>query len=423
MAIGIKISRAIRGVPIDLTDVSEDAIAKQQWRPEAGDMGLPVLTLDRAAYLSNCDAMFGYTAAVGAKIAPHAKTPMSPALAEDLLSRGAWGLTVADARQAFVFLEAGFRKLVLANQIGGVRSGQRFGRMLAEFPGAEAVLFVDSVDSLAAVNAAGEAAERPLDVLVEIGGARAGARTIDEVSGIISAAVDAKFVRLRGVAAYEGASAVADAGETRRAIAGLHALTSEAFALVRRAEPERQLIVSSGGSSFFDLVVADLSRLVRSDGNSFLLLRSGAIFFHDHGVYRRGLAELDRRGGFEPAGLGPASSTFRPALRVWAEVLSRPNATLAICGMGMRDVSFDQGFPVVLAAWRDGRKIAPAERTVLKLNDQHAFLTIGGDDELKVGDIVEFGISHPCTCMDRWRWIFELGGDGTVHRLLPTFFG
>jgi D-serine dehydratase len=91
--------------------------------------------------------------------------------------------------------------------------------------------------------------------------------------------------------------------------------------------------------------------------------------------------------------------------------------------MGMRDVSFDQGFPVALSAWRDGRKIASAERTVLKLNDQHAFLAIDGDDELKVGDIVEFGISHPCTCMDRWRWIFELGDDGTVHRLLPTFFG
>ncbi|TKT69605.1 alanine racemase [Aquamicrobium sp. LC103] len=423
MGIEAKIDGAIRGVPVDLPDFSDDSVAKLGWRPEAGDTGLPVLTLDRAAYLNNVDAMFTYAAAVGVDIAPHVKTPMAPALADDLAARGAWGLTVADARQAFVFLKAGFRKLVLANQIGGARSGQRLGRMLARFPDAEMILFVDGVEALAAVNAAGEAAGRPLDVLVEVGGARAGARTIDDVAGIVSAATRASFVRLSGVAAYEGASATADADGTRRAIAGLHALAGEALALVRQAEPGRRLIISSGGSSFFDLVVADLAELARADGNTRLLLRSGAIFFHDHGVYRRGLAELDRRRGFAPAGLGPASMAFRPALRIWAEVLSRPAATLAICGMGMRDVSFDQGFPEPLAAWREGRRIAPAERTVRKLNDQHAFLAIAPDDGLEVGDIVEFGISHPCTCIDRWRWIFELDEAGSVRRLVPTFFG
>jgi D-serine dehydratase len=413
---------SVRGVPVDLR-LPAEKVADLGWRPETGDTALPVLTLDRAAYLNNCEAMLAYAKAVGADIAPHAKTPMVPTLAGDLAAAGAWGLTVADARQAYVFLEAGFRKLVLANQIGGARSGQRFGRMLARYPDAETILFVDSLESVAVVNAAGEAAARILDVLVEVGEARAGARTIDVVADVISAAKHASFVKLRGVAAYEGASATADADETRRAIANLHALASKAFALVRQAEPERQLIISSGGSSYFDLVVADLSGLARADGRTRLLLRSGAIFFHDHGVYRRGLAALDRRGGFSPAGLGPASEAFRPALRIWAEVLSRPSPTLAVCGMGMRDVSFDQGFPEALAAWRDGHRIAPAERTVRKLNDQHAFLEVAPDDGLKVGDIVEFGISHPCTCIDRWRWIFELDESGSVRRLLPTFFG
>ena len=54
----------------------------------------------------------------------------------------------------------------------------------------------------------------------------------------------------------------------------------------------------------------------------------------------RGLAALDGRSGFELSGETiSASRGFKPVLRVWAEVLSRPEPDLAICGMGLRDVA------------------------------------------------------------------------------------
>ncbi|RVD48802.1 amino acid deaminase, partial [Mesorhizobium sp. M2D.F.Ca.ET.140.01.1.1] len=81
------------------------------------------------------------------------------------------------------------------------------------------------------------------------------------------------------------------------------------------------------------------------------------------------------------------------------EVLSRPETGLAICGMGMRDVSFDQGFPKPLTVYRGGHPLAvPLKGEVVKLNDQHAFLSLQPDDDIAVGDVIEFGISHPCTC-------------------------
>jgi D-serine dehydratase len=58
---------------------------------------------------------------------------------------------------------------------------------------------------------------------------------------------------------------------------------------------------------------------------------------------------------------------------------------------------------------------------VTRLNDQHAFLSVAPDSALAVGDIIAFGISHPCTCLDRWRVI--LGADGVVTRALSTQFG
>lgn len=414
----------LRGIPVDSKPLSEDDISASGWRPQAGETALPVLTLDRPAFAGNLRAMFAYAKAVGADLAPHAKTPMSPHLCADLIEAGAFGLTVADARQARVLLEAGFTRIILANQIGGLRSGERLGRMLKNYPQAAFFAFADSIEAAAAIEAAADAAGRTLGVLVEVGGARAGIRTFDEARSVVARVAGAPSLDLAGVAAYEGASATSDPAETRAAIARLHDLAKQTFALIRATRPDGELIITAGGSSFFDLVVQDFDEIVRSDGRTRLVLRSGAIFFHDHGVYERGLAAMDARGGFAPAGIGPAVQAFTPALRLWAEILSRPEPELAICGMGMRDVSFDQGFARPLAVWREGKPVGETSgASIVKLNDQHAFLRISKDADWRVGDIVEFGISHPCTCLDRWRCIFERDETGAVRRILPTFFG
>jgi D-serine deaminase-like pyridoxal phosphate-dependent protein len=35
--------------------------------------------------------------------------------------------------------------------------------------------------------------------------------------------------------------------------------------------------------------------------------------------------------------------------------------------------------------------------------DQHAFMTVAPGVELRVGDIISFGTSHPCLTFDKWR--------------------
>jgi D-serine deaminase-like pyridoxal phosphate-dependent protein len=76
-------------------------------------------------------------------------------------------------------------------------------------------------------------------------------------------------------------------------------------------------------------------------------------------------------------------------------------------------VSFDQDLPTPYGL--------PGSR-VTKLNDQHAYLALGGGDSVDVGDWVEFGISHPCTVFDKWPMIPVLDDDGRVVDLIRTFF-
>jgi D-serine dehydratase len=93
--------------------------------------------------------------------------------------------------------------------------------------------------------------------------------------------------------------------------------------------------------------------------------------------------------------------------------------------MGMRDGSFDQGLPIVLRAYRGGQSqpAAAGGAEVTRLNDQHAFLALGPGDDIAVGDVIEFDISHPCTCLDRYRVIVGVDETGHVRNAFPTYFG
>jgi D-serine deaminase-like pyridoxal phosphate-dependent protein len=160
------------------------------------------------------------------------------------------------------------------------------------------------------------------------------------------------------------------------------------------------LLVTAGGSTYFDAVADVLSigsvggRRVRT------IVRSGCYLTHDHGLYAR---------------TSPLREGLRPALEVWAQVTSRPEHDLALLTMGRRDVSFDQDMPV---------PISLSDSRVAKLNDQHAYLRLGPDDEptVQVGDWLRFGVSHPCTTFDKWQMIPVLDDDDRVVELIRTFF-
>ena len=363
----------------------------------------------------------------GVEVAPHAKTPMAPDLMRLIIEAGAWGATVADIRQASVMLRAGLSRLILANEVGGAGGARRLASLVAAWPYVELYVFADSVGAAQALGAAWrQRALPPLRVIVEVGAGRAGARSLSQALEVAAAVRAAgPGLTLAGVGAYEGAATQSTPEATAHAIAGLLELTGALLREVRGlVGSEAPLIVTAGGSSFFDRVVAVLRPATAADPRTILVLRSGAIFFHDHGVYDRALAALDERKGFSIDAARAARRAFRPALRVWAEVLSRPEPSLVICGMGKRDVSFDEGLPVVVRVHRGGEALVTTpEARVVKLNDQHAFMNVGPTDDIAVGDVVEFGVSHPCTCLDRYRFIFGVDERGFVRHAYPTYFG
>jgi D-serine deaminase-like pyridoxal phosphate-dependent protein len=71
---------------------------------------------------------------------------------------------------------------------------------------------------------------------------------------------------------------------------------------------------------------------------------------------------------------------------------------------------------------RDGVLTPISGLKVTKLNDQHTYLAVDADVDLAVGDLLRFGISHPCTAFDKWRDIPVVDDDYRVVDAYHTYF-
>ena len=417
-----------RGFPPGLDAMASTDLASKNWAPAGGTMNLPCLSMDLGVFGQNRDAVFEICRHSGVSIAPHNKTPMAPALALDLMNRGAWGISVADLRQAAVMLRHGIPRILIANEVGGTGAAHRLAALARAYPKGQLYLFVDSphfVDALAGLWA--EAADlTSLHLLIEVGCGRGGVRSQAQAADIIAALGRAKRgLVLAGVAAYEGTANRPEMIQTESLLDDLFARCSDVLRAVREHRgTQAPLILTAGGSSLFDHVIVRGKPLVANDRNCTLVLRSGACFFSEHGPIRERLLAVAKRDLLESRCSSIIEASFRPALRLWAEVLSVQPPELAICGLGLRDVSHDQGLPVPLVLWRGGKILHQLSPTasVSKLNDQHAFVQ-HPPCEVEPGDVIEFGVRHPCTTIDKHSVIYALNEKGLVIDAYETFFG
>jgi D-serine dehydratase len=405
--------RTLRERPIEVTekgfgalDGRASAVSLAAARPplHAAGLSYPLLVLRETALANNVAAMADYCAAAGVALAPHGKTAMSPELAARQLAHGAWGITVATIGQLRTYRAFGFGRLLLANELTDETGIAWLAAELAADASFEAYCYVDSADGVSILDRAlrEHPAGRRLPVLVEIGHAdgRTGCRSDADALAVAKTAAATGTLRVAGVAGYEGTI-----GDDAQAVARVAAFCRRLRALagtLRDAGSGEEMIVTAGGSAFFDVVARELDP---GTAGATVILRSGAYLTHDHGFY----------GAISPASRGAADGPrLLPALELRAQVLSRPEPGLALLGAGRRDAGFDKGLPVPLGL--------PEGSQITGLNDQHAYLRLPAAASLAPGDVVRLGISHPCTTLELWRVIPVLDDGDHVIDVVHAFF-
>lgn len=382
-----------------------------------GSFTWPVLTLHESALRHNIDVLAEFTKQHDLLFAPHGKTTMAPKLYDRQLAAGAWGITVATPNQAVVARRAGVARILIANEILDPVAIAWIAEQVAADDAVDVLFWVDSAAGVEAATqglAHASGADpvdaflpRGLAVLVDVGyeGGRTGCRT-DEAAFAVAAAVSAApGLRLAGVAGYEGGL-----GDVPTVKLYLQRLQAIANTLHERGQLADDGIVSCGGSAYFDLVAAIWADGWRSGFAPRRMLRSGAYVTHDDGVY------------VHKTPFNRIAGRLEAAIQVWAQVISAGDAGRVIVGMGKRDAPYDEGLPVPRVVRRRG-----ADRieeltgcSVEKMDDHHAYVV--GGTALQPGDLIGFGISHPCTAFDKWQLIPVVDDDHRIVDVVRTYF-
>jgi D-serine dehydratase len=402
------------------------AVGQQGWNLLRQDLPLPVAVLKGSALSHNSRWMRRFLEQFDVRLCPHGKTTMAPQLFARQLADGAFGITVATVQQLMVCRRFGVPRVLMANQLIGRQAIRQVIAELEADPGFE---FLCVVDSRAGVEALlGELRDhplgRPFEVLLEGGaaGGRTGCRSITDALAVARAVAAAPELALVGVEGFEDVmgGGIADAEPKVEAFLEFLVETARACATEDLFAPG-PVILSAGGSKYFDQV----SRIFRGAGLGRpveIVLRSGCYLSHDSKIYTEAFARLsERTPEVEQLGEG-----LRPALELWAAVQSTPEPGLAVLTMGKRDVSHDLDLPIPKQWYRPGLHARPQDLGggfgVSGLYDQHTCLRVPADSPLRVGDLVSFGVSHPCTTFDKWRLLYVVDDDYTVTEAIRTFF-
>jgi D-serine deaminase-like pyridoxal phosphate-dependent protein len=363
---------------------------------EPGWWSYPQLRIDLDDLDHNIATMARWCRDAEVDIFPHIKTTMCRSIVDRQLAAGAHGVTVATVDQAWTARSWGIRTIHLANQVVGDADRSLLLTMLSDDPGLRLQCFVDSHVGLDLLASTFAALPGRLEVLVDVGtvGGRAGVRDPAEARTLAAAVRGRPEVILAGVAAYEG---VAPNRRDAATLASVDAHCRRAGAVFDSLRPIFAVpdpMFSIAGSAFPDRALAH-----RPSTPANVVLRSGCYVTHDHGTY---------------AAVTPLP-TLRPALSVAALVVSVPEPGLAVLGAGKRELPDDAGLPIPLP--EPGADAHPGELT--RLYDHHAVLR--DHPSATVGQVVNLGISHPCSAFSRWDTVLAVRAGRVVDEWQTEF--
>ncbi|MFS1860540.1 amino acid deaminase [Vibrio lentus] len=381
------------------------------------DVSLPVAVIKQSALTNNLNWMQSFADHHQVKLSPHGKTSMTPDFFRQQLENGAWGITVATPAQAEVAAMAGAKRIIMANQLVGKTNMAIIEQLIREFD-VEFYCCVDSSVNVQQLSQYFANTQQMLKVLIEFGvpGGRCGCRSPEEVLELAQFIQDTPALSLAGIEVYEGVIHGDNAEQDIRTFLN-QALTS-VESLASDALIAGQPIITGAGSAWYDVVAECLANLT----DYLAIIRPGCYAIHDTGIYLDAQSKVLQRAQVNQGYACELGGDLESALEVWAYVISRPEPTKLVVGLGKRDVAFDAGLPIAERGYRNGEAISVKGLTSTAVMDQHTFVETDGSSEIEVGDMIAFSTSHPCLTFDKWRYIAISDDDHQVTNWVETCF-
>ena len=106
----VRINETHKNFPLTSHEETVKKFLKKKPNLFTSNFQFPMMVLKESALKNNISVMAEYCRSVGAELAPHVKTTMSPQIAQMQVDAGAWALTIANFWQAEIFRKFGFKK-------------------------------------------------------------------------------------------------------------------------------------------------------------------------------------------------------------------------------------------------------------------------------------------------------------------------
>lgn len=349
------------------------------------EVDTPALLLDMGAAERNIARMAKFFSDKTCKLRPHVKTHKLPLIAHKQIEAGAIGITCAKVEETKIFLEAGLKNILIANEIVGHKKIQKLIHLSIY---GDLIVCVDQFENARDISEAAGTLGKKMDVLVEVDvglnrcGVKPGKPALELVQKI-SQLGDLKF---RGLMGYEGGLLIKDPEEKKRKCTECNQWLVGTKELIEKNGFQVE-IVSGGGSGTYNLTGV-YPGITEIQVGSYVTMDS---------TYRAYVLD------------------FEQAVTVLTTVISRPDKQRAVVDAGKRSLSSDEGMPIC--------KLTGI--SISKLNDEHGFLRIESPDhDLSVGEKIEIIPSHGCTTIplfDRYMdggWRYLINDPEHINRTL-----
>ena len=335
---------------------SDVGIEAARARQQKTALDTPALIVDLDALDANIARMAACFRRHGVNWRPHTKGIKVPQIARRLIDAGAIGITCAKLGEAEVMAAAGFKDILIANQIVGA---QKIARLVELRRRCDVIVAVDSADNVTALSGAARAAGVVLRVVIEVnmGMNRAGVEPGEPCVALAKVIAGKPGLTFAGLMGWEGQTAPLDAASKPAAVAKAVA------EIVRSAELCRAAglpvgIVSCGGTGTY-WVTAEQPGITEIEAG-------GGVFCDVH--YR------EHFGVAHPY-----------ALTVMTSVSSRPTPTRIVCDAGKKTMSSDAAVPAPIGLDHVRSVRLSAEHATIELDAPNTSLSAGDRLEWVVG--------------------------------------
>ena len=349
------------------------------------DIQTPALIIDFSLFQENVKKMKDFCNNKKILLRPHAKMHKSVDIAKYQLKHGgAHGICCQKVSEAEVFAKSGIKDILVTNQICDPLKIKRLVKLAKS--GCNISCCVDDFQNVLDIEQCAKENNTCIDIYIEFecGAGRCGISSKDEINKIISLIKECKFLRFKGLQAYNGSNQhILDIKKRQNAVLNTNLTIKE---IIDSLDFDKPLITGAGTGCFEDEVKSNVYNEIQVGSYAFMDAHYSRVIKKENNTI-----------------------FFKNSLFLLTSVISTNLKDHAVVDAGLKSQSVDSGLPSILE---------DDDLRYIKCSDEHGIIE-DKKNKLKINDKIFLIPGHCDPTCNLHDW-YVLIKNNVVYDLWPV---